>query len=65
MITIKIRTDNGAFQDGNGGAEVARILRTLADRLCACEDRFTLRPSVFPLIDYNGNTVGTMRITRS
>jgi hypothetical protein len=64
MITIKIRTDNAAFSDGNGGAEVARILRALASRLEAVEDRYALRPLTDDLRDINGNTVGSVKITK-
>lgn len=30
MITIKIKTDNAAFNDGNKNRELARILREIA-----------------------------------
>ena len=30
MFTLKIDTDNDAFQDGNRGYELARILRNLS-----------------------------------
>lgn len=33
MITIKINTGNAAFDDGNYGYEVARILKRLADHI--------------------------------
>jgi len=52
MIKIEIHTDNAAFDDGNKGAEVARILRALAQHWEAWgTDKVTLR-------DVNGNTVG-------
>jgi len=52
MFTLKINTDNAAFED-DPTAEVARILRALADRLvCASPDES------YPLRDVNGNKVG-------
>jgi hypothetical protein len=55
MITITIKTDNAAFQD-NRHAEVARILRDLANRL----DRgFTFDR----VQDVNGNAVGSVTLT--
>ena len=51
-FVVSIRTDNSAF-DGDHGAEVARILRALADRIeGAALDEY------FPLRDINGNNVG-------
>lgn len=52
---IIIKTDNAAFEDKP--AEVARILRVLAERI---EDRGMLDPgNCFPLRDGNGNDVGS------
>jgi hypothetical protein len=51
---ITIETGNAAFADGNGLAEVARILRELAERI---EDRACF-PEVMRLYDVNGNHVG-------
>jgi hypothetical protein len=48
---IKINTENDAFQGGNGRAEIARILRELADKIEAGESPRTI-------LDVNGNTVG-------
>jgi hypothetical protein len=50
---ISIETDNAAF-DPDPGAELARILRGLADRL---EDGGDLAEPI-RLRDFNGNTVG-------
>ena len=51
MINIKIKTDNDAFQDGNFGFEVARILREIAKDLEETNStKCTYR-------DINGNTV--------
>lgn len=62
MITITIKTDNAAFQTDSGDQylcrqEVARILRTLADRLTAGE---RLPEN---LRDVNGNHVGNVIAT--
>ncbi len=51
MFTLKIRTDNAAFSDGNREAEIARILRHAADLV---EQGVNHRR----LLDLNGNIVG-------
>lgn len=51
VFKIEISTDNAAFQD-DPGAEVARILREVAERVEAGELSRTVR-------DYNGNGVGS------
>lgn len=59
MITITIKTDNAAFDDGVSGAtEVARILRQMAAQLDeSAAFRFnTVR-------DMNWNTVGRVTLT--
>jgi hypothetical protein len=57
MITIKIDTDNAAFElDGNYTAEVARILRELAARVEAGTNGYAIS-----ILDINGNKVGTMQ----
>ena len=53
MLTIRIKTSNAAFQDGNREAEIARILRELAERIE--DDEYPAK-----LKDVNGNTVGTV-----
>lgn len=58
MITIKIETSNAAFEDGNKGLEVARILRTLADQV---DDSGWFR--FRSLYDANGNKVGAVTLT--
>ena len=50
MYTIIIDTDNAAFE-GNAGAEVARILRVLAEKV---DDGL----NNVSLYDINGNKVG-------
>ena len=57
MITITIKTDNDAFEDGNRPTEVARILRDLADSLDGNE--------YLPvnIRDVNGNHVGNVVLT--
>ncbi len=60
-IKIDIDTSNAAFDDDNGGAEAARILRDLADRL---EGSGVLARSDTKILrDVNGNTVGTYKTT--
>ena len=53
MLKLKLETDNQAFDQE--GQEVARILRSLADKL---EHLDKLQESQLPLRDLNGNTVG-------
>lgn len=57
MFTLKIKTDNAAFADGNAGLELARILREIADGL---EDS---PPEDFDgkVMDANGNCTGTVK----
>lgn len=60
MFTLTITTGNAAFDDT--GAELARILRKLADRL---ETEVTNRGHADEggLMDFNGNTVGSWSLT--
>lgn len=51
ILTVQIETTNDAFFDDRG-AETARILRELADKIENGADEVMLR-------DYNGNRVGT------
>jgi len=57
MFTLKIATDNAAFADGNGPAELARILRAVADRLES--DLYNRTEAVR---DGNGNKVGSFEV---
>ena len=55
-FNLNLNTDNAAFED-NEGAETARILRALADRL---EDStFDNDNGMWLLRDSNGNAVGS------
>jgi hypothetical protein len=56
---LRIDTGNAAFDDDNRYAEVARILRALADRL---DDRPGQTGGL--VVDINGNNVGTWRFTQ-
>lgn len=59
MIIIKIHTDNSAFGSRHGlnrGAEVARILRELAQQVNRWEVKTTI-------LDANGNTCGSVTVT--
>ena len=62
-ITIKINTDNAAFQDeehlGGISRETARILRRLADQV---EARGLLPEDRIIVGDLNGNTVGELTV---
>ena len=57
-VTITITTGNAAFEDGDGYAEVARIL---ADRAARIERDGSVEDG--KLMDYNGNTVGQIKVT--
>ncbi len=57
-VSIKIDTGNAAFTD-NEGAEVARILRRYAEHIDGGG------PYESALMDYNGNRVGKVTVTRS
>ena len=62
-ITIEIKTENAAFDDGNNGnTEAARILRDYADKL---ENGRGQAPwsNCLNLHDANGNTIGSVEIT--
>ena len=50
-VTVKFDTGNAAFSDGNGPAEVGRILQDIAARIEAGHVNGTIR-------DVNGNVVG-------
>lgn len=54
-FTVIIETGNAAFDDGNRGNEVARILRAAADKVERGLDSIALR-------DYNGNVVGRLTV---
>jgi rubrerythrin len=53
-VKIVFETDNAAFADGNSEAEVARILRKIADRIEHEGGDLAL-----PVWDINGNTIGS------
>lgn len=55
MITLKIQTDNAAFED-NPEYEVARILHALAESV----ESYGLVD--LPAMDFNGNKVGWLRV---
>lgn len=57
-MKLTIRTDNAAFEPDRG-AELARILRKLADRV-EREDQ-PGRGEEWKVLDVNGNTVGKVR----
>ncbi len=64
-ITIRLQTDNAAFQDQDGDPryEVARIVRQIASWFV--DDGLYLdgADTYPPLRDSNGNTVGSVTVT--
>jgi len=60
MITITIRTENGAFQDREYNNEVAHILRRMSDEYANGYAR--MHGPTAPR-DICGNTVGTVTLT--
>lgn len=58
MFTVCMKTDNAAFADYGTGAELARILRKLADELEPASGRDLLELDQGALHDANGNGVG-------
>jgi len=58
MLRLQIETDNAAFEGDAMRGEVARILRTVADRIESGEPT-RLYQSVY---DINGNACGTFRL---
>lgn len=56
--TVKIETDNAAFEGPGGAFEIARIFRELAERLSRYNDEMTTPGVKVPVKDHNGNTVG-------
>lgn len=58
-VRIEFKTDNAAF-DGDWGVECARILRKLADTIYWANNAEEMERESIPLVDYNGNTVGSM-----
>lgn len=59
MLKVKVKTDNDAFAEDNGGPgeECARIMRRIADSL---DEGYTSGLCV----DANGNTVGSWEVTQ-
>lgn len=55
MFTLRIKTDNAAFEPV--GSEIARILRDVADKIEHCELANEFDRNI-RLMDANGNTVG-------
>jgi Uri superfamily endonuclease len=55
MFKVSFETDNDVFMDGNREAEIARILRKLADTI---EEFGTSTGRIY---DLNGNTIGTFK----
>jgi len=56
MITIRIETENDAFQDGNAGEEISRILNIIA------KDFSVANYARSKYQDINGNNVAMVEI---
>ncbi len=61
-LTLTIDMDNAAFEDGNAGPELARILRRVAASV-KDDDASALVGYVGPLMDCNGNKVGKVQVS--
>lgn len=64
-LLLEMEMDNAAFVDEHGlgcGAEAARILRELADRIATCNWKGVNTNDMW-LRDINGNTVGNVLVT--
>lgn len=58
-LTLTIEMDNAAFDGANAGAEAARILRRLANKI---EDWPGANKFTMGLLDANGNKVGKVEV---
>ena len=58
MITIKIKTDNAAFEGDDLGREVGRILHRYADYVESLSGDVAEDRMVQVLFEINGNAVG-------
>ena len=56
MLTVKFKTDNAAFSDDADTLEVTRLLREVADEI-------QQGSTSGAILDYNGNKVGTYKLT--
>lgn len=59
LIHIEINSGNAAFSDGNAPAELARILRGIADRISEGTTLNDFDEVRVPILDFNGNRVGS------
>lgn len=55
-MSMRIDSDNAAFEEDSGAVEVARLVRQIADRIDQGEREGKL-------LDLNGNTVGEFLVT--
>ena len=66
-LTLQFTLDGAAFQYPNAGAETARILRKLADRVedrCGRSDVRAIIEDACKIYDINGQPVGTVTTER-
>lgn len=61
-LTLRVETDNAAFEGADAGPELARILRSLADRVAPMQATGEESESG-PVIDANGNRVGRWAVS--
>lgn len=59
-VHIKFETDSAAFDDGNKGAEIARILRRIAAQVGTLDGEDDV---VLPVRDINGNKIGSVVVS--
>ncbi len=59
MFTLKIKTDNAVFDDGNKAQMVAFILREISKKI-ECE---LISREGSKIFDPNGNTIGSYKLT--
>jgi hypothetical protein len=65
-FTLEFKTDNAAFLNDEGdfipGPEIARVLSAIASKFD--EDMgYTINGPAVPVRDYNGNRIGSYRLT--
>ena len=61
-VTIKIDTDNDAFEENGEGTELGRILKELSNQVSVAY----IHPGIEAKIsDLNGNKVGSFKVTRT
>lgn len=62
-FAVRLDMGSAAFEGPQGGDEVARILRNLADRMDGADLHHPEQESYGTVVDANGNTCGFWRFT--